>query len=185
MDEPEVQTQATPAEHPAVDALRRAFPGDAVEGGSFRGQWWADLPRERVLEALRLLRDDKSLGYAFLDDVTATDHPEEELRFRVVWNLTSFARRDRFRLRTRCGEEDPRVPSATPLFATADWLERECYDMFGVLFEGHPDLRRILMPDTFDAFPLRKEFPMEGQRSDREWARWVMERARRPEGEIS
>ncbi len=172
------------AEHPAAGAIRTALGLADLAAGSFRGQWWLDVPRERVLEALRCLRDDPDLRYEFLEDLTATDHPDEEVRFRVAWNLTSFRRKDRFRLRARCPEEDPVVPSATPLFATADWLERECFDMFGVRFEGHPDLRRILMPESFDAFPLRKEFPMEGERSDRDWARWVIERARRPEGEM-
>jgi len=87
-------------------------------------------------------------------------------------------------VKTSCPEDDPVVPSATPLWAGANWHEREAYDMFGVRFEGHPDLRRILMPEDFDAFPLRKEFPMEGERSDRDWARWVIDRARRPEGTL-
>jgi NADH-quinone oxidoreductase subunit C len=165
----------------AARRVREAFPPDAVEVREFRGQWWLEVPRERVLEVLRFLKEDPGLGFAFLNDVTCTDHPEEEERFRVVWILTSFTLRERIRVRTRCPEEDPVVPSATPLWATADWLEREAYDMFGVRFQGHPDLRRILMPPDFDRFPLRKEFPMEGERSDRDWARWVIDRARRPE----
>jgi len=158
-----------------------AFPDAGIEAREFRGQWWIDVPRERVLDVLRLLKEDPDLGFVFLNDVTCTDHPEEEPRFRVVWVLTSFSRKERFRVRTRCPEEDPVVPSATPLWAGADWLEREAFDMFGVKFAGHPDLRRILMPEDFDAFPLRKEFPMEGTRSDRQWAKWVLERARRTE----
>jgi NADH-quinone oxidoreductase subunit C len=167
-----------------VQKVLAALPDAGCATGEFRGQWWVQVPRERVLDALRLLRDDPDLGFTFLNDVTCTDHPEEQPRFRVVWTLTSHARRERIRLKSACPEEDPVVPSATPLWATADWLEREAFDMFGVRFEGHPDLRRILMPADFDAFPLRKEFPMEGERSDREWARWVIERARRPEGTI-
>jgi NADH-quinone oxidoreductase subunit C len=169
--------------HPAVEKVRSALPGAAVEAGEFRGQWWIEVPRERAVEALRALRDDPGLGYSFLSDLTCTDHPEEEMRFRVVWILTSFSRRDRVRVRARCPESDPTVPSATGLWATANWLEREAFDMFGVRFTGHPDLRRILMPQDFDRFPLRKEFPMEGERSDRDWARWVIERARRSEAE--
>ncbi len=156
-----------------------AFPG--ASSGEFRGQWWAEVPREKVLEALRLLRDDPDLAFGLLCDLTCTDHPEEEPRFRVIWNLVSLSRKERFRLKARCPEDDPVVPSATPLWATANWLEREAFDMFGVRFEGHPDLRRILMPEDFPSFPLRKEFPMEGERSDRDWARWVLDRARRPE----
>lgn len=169
---------------PTVQRIQAAFPGAGIEAREFRGQWWVEVPRERVLEVLRRLKEDPELDFAFLNDVTCTDHPEEELRFRAVWTLTCMARRERIRVKTACPEEDPVVPSATSLWAGANWLEREAYDMFGVRFEGHPDLRRILMPLDFDAFPLRKEFPMEGQRSDREWARWVIERARRPEGEM-
>jgi NADH-quinone oxidoreductase subunit C len=169
---------------PTVQKLLAAFPGAGIVAGEFRGQWRVEVPRERVLEVLRRLRDDPELDFAFLNDVTCTDHPEEDPRFRVVWVLTSHARRERVIVKSACPEEDPVVPSATPLWAGANWLEREAYDMFGVRFEGHPDLRRILMPEDFDAFPLRKEFPMEGERSDREWARWVLERARRPEGTV-
>jgi NADH-quinone oxidoreductase subunit C len=167
---------------PTVQKVLAAFPEAGIEAREFRGQWSLEVPRERVLDVLRRLRDDPELDFAFLNDVTCTDHPEEEPRFRAVWVLTSFSRKERIRVRSGCPEDDPVVPSATPLWAGANWLEREAYDMFGVKFEGHPDLRRILMPEEFDAFPLRKEFPMEGERSDREWARWVLDRARRPEG---
>jgi len=169
---------------PTVLRIQAAFPDAGIEAREFRGQWWIEVARERVLEVLRRLKEDPELGFAFLNDVTCTDHPDQEPRFRVVWILTCMARRERLRVKTSCPEEDPVVPSATPLWAGANWLEREAYDMFGVRFEGHPDLRRILMPLDFDAFPLRKEFPMEGERSDREWARWVIERARRPEGDM-
>jgi NADH-quinone oxidoreductase subunit C len=179
----EAQQGVNPAEHPATARLRAALGADPLEAAAFRGQWEARVPRGRVLECLRLLRDDPDLGYEMLCDVTASDHPDAPERFRVAWNLISFRRKDRFRLIATAPEGDPTVPSAVPLFATANWLERECYDMFGVRFSGHPDLRRILMPEGFDAFPLRKEFPMEGERSDRDWARWVLERARRPEGD--
>jgi NADH/F420H2 dehydrogenase subunit C len=169
--------------HPAAEKVLAAFPADGITAEEYRGQWWVNVPRARVLDILRLLKEDASLGYDFLEDLTCTDHPEEEERFRAVWILTSMTRKDRFRVKTRCPEDDPVVPSATPLWATANWLEREAYDMFGVRFAGHPDLRRILMPEDFDAWPLRKEFPMEGTRSDRDWAKWVLERARLQEGE--
>jgi NADH-quinone oxidoreductase subunit C len=167
--------------HPAVQKILGALPG--ATAAEFRGQWGIDVPREKALEVLRTLKEDPELRFEFLTDVTCTDHPDLDPRFRVVWVLTSFSRKERIRVRASCPEEDPVVPSATPLWATANWLEREAYDMFGVKFEGHPDLRRILMPQDFDAFPLRKEFPMEGERSDREWSKWVIERARRPEGD--
>ena len=171
----------------APAAARRAaeaLPGAVTGASEFRGQWCLETPRERALEVLRFLKEDPESQFVFLTDVTCTDHPDEDPRFRVVWVLCSFAKKQRIRVASRCPEEDPVVPSATPLWAGADWHEREAYDMFGVRFSGHPDLRRILMPEDFDAWPLRKEFPMEGLRSDRDWARWVLERARRPEGQL-
>jgi NADH:ubiquinone oxidoreductase subunit C len=173
----------TEAAHPATEKLAALLGAGSVSAACFRGQWTATIPRDRVLDALRLLRDDPSLGYEMLSDVTASDHPDDSERFRVCWMLLSFRRKDRYLLVATAPEADPTVPSAVPLFATANWLERECFDMLGVRFAGHPDLRRILMPESFDAFPLRKEFPMEGERSDRDWAKWVLERARRTEGE--
>ncbi len=170
--------------HPALERLQGAFPEDGIEGEEFRGQWCLRVPRERVLDTLRTLRDESDLAFEFLNDVTASDHPDDEERFRVVWILTALSRAETIRVQSTCPEDDPVVPSATPLWATANWLERECFDMFGVRFDGHPDLRRIMMPEGFDAFPLRKEFPMEGERSDRDWGRWVIERAQRDEGEV-
>ena len=169
---------------PAARRINEALPGSVTGATELRGQWCLDVPRERALEVLRFLKEDPDLSFNFLNDVTCTDHPDEDPRFRVIWVLTSHARRERLRIAARCPEEDPVVPSATPLWAGADWLEREAYDMFGVRFAGHPDLRRILMPEDFDAWPLRKEFPMEGLRSDRDWARWVLDRARRAEGTL-
>ena len=183
MSETTPPASAAKAAPPSVQRVVDAFPVPGVSAHESQGQWWVEVPREKVLEALRFLRDDPELRFDMLNDVTCTDHPEEEPRFKVVWNLTSLSRKERIRLKARCPEEDPVVPSAVGLWATANWLEREAYDMFGVRFEGHPDLRRILMPLDFPSFPLRKEFPMEGERSDRDWARWVIERARRPEEE--
>ena len=171
--------------HPAAEKVRAAFPNDGIVATEFRGQWNLAVPRAGVPDVLRFLKSDPDLAFDFLTDVTCTDHPDDEERFRVVWVLTSMKRKERIRVSARCPEDDPVVPSAVPLWATANWLEREAYDMFGVRFAGHPDLRRILMPQDFDAWPLRKEFPMEGTRSDRDWARWVIERARRTEGDAS
>ncbi len=139
--------------------------GDAVLSRvSFREQETLVVDRARSLEALRVARDE--LKYDVLVDVTAVDylklegHPE---RFGVVWNLLSLMQEARVRLKAYIPEEDPKVASATPLFASANWGERECFDMFGIEFQGHPDLRRILMPDDFASFPLRKEYPLRGR----------------------
>ncbi len=121
-----------------------------------------DLPAADVPAALKHLRD--ALGYDFLMDATAIDWTAEKSpRFTVVWHLYSSTKHTYVRLAADCADDtDPTMPSSTGLWAGADWLEREIYDMFGIKFDGHPDLRRILMWDGYPYFPLRKEFPLAG-----------------------
>lgn len=131
---------------------------------SFRDQETLIIQRDRALEALKAARDE--LGYEMLADVTAVDylkldgHPE---RFAVVWNLLSLSQEARVRLKAYVPEEDPTVASATPVWAAADWGEREAFDMFGLEFKGHPQLKRILMPEDFGSHPLRKDYPLRGR----------------------
>lgn len=144
---------------PAVERLQQQFPGVVEEVIEFRGERTVRVSPEATLEVLAFLRDDPELAFDFLTDVTAVHWPARELPFDVIYLLYSFRRNARLRVETRLGV-DPKLPSVTSLWPAAGWLERECYDMFGVVFEGHPDLRRILMPEDFDSFPLRKEFPL-------------------------
>ena len=139
-----------------VDRLIRTY-GDKVERGTFAGQHWAVVPLELLTEAAALLRDDPELAFDFLVDVTAVHWPGDG--FEMVYHLYSYSRNDRVRLKVRISE-GAKVPSLARLWKAADWNERETYDMFGIEFEGHPDLRRILMPDDYTDFPLRKEFPL-------------------------
>lgn len=171
-----------PAETETVRLLRERMGARILGAEENRGQWRVALPREAVPEALRFLQEDPRLAYEFLTDVTAIDHHPDEPRFRVVWVLRSYKLRDCVVLETRVGEDDARVPTASSVFAGANWLERECFDMFGIRFDGHPDLRRILMPDYFEDFPLRKDFPLQGRMADREWADILIARAQRDEG---
>lgn len=143
----------------AVARLRESFPGAVLEEDSFRGERTVVVPAEQALDVLAFLRDDADLAFDMLTDVTAVHWPSRPEPFEIVWLLYSFPRNVRLRVKARVGDP-PRIPSAVPLWSGAGWLERECYDMFGVVFEGHPDLRRILMPEDFDAHPLRKEFPL-------------------------
>lgn len=99
-------------------------------------------------------------GFGFLSDLCAVDWPDRDPRFEVVYNLTDLEERRRLRVRISVGGDPPRVESVTSIWPTADWHEREAYDMFGIVFEGHPDLRRILMPDEWEGFPLRKDYSM-------------------------
>jgi NADH-quinone oxidoreductase subunit C len=131
---------------------------------SFRDQEVVTVPRERAKEALRAARDE--LGFAMLTDVTAVDTLKEEShpeRFAVVWSLLNLAENARLRIRAYVPEDDARVDTCSDLWPAADWGERECFDMFGIRFDGHKDLRRILMPDSFSSFPLRKEYPVRGR----------------------
>jgi NADH-quinone oxidoreductase subunit C len=118
-------------------------------------------PADRVLEALKYLRDAKELKFAQLMDVCGVDYPEREKRFDVVYHLLSMSKNLRARLSVQT-DEDTAVPSAVSVFPTADWYERETFDMYGVFFSGHPDLRRILTDYGFHGHPLRKDFPMTG-----------------------
>jgi NADH-quinone oxidoreductase subunit C len=118
--------------------------------------------RERLIEALTALRDDAELAFGHLSDVTAVDYLDlgREPRFDVAYHLLSHALRRRIRVRVPVDEDDPIVPTATTVYPTAAWLERETNDMFGIGFAGHPDPRRILLPDDFEGHPLRKDFPI-------------------------
>lgn len=114
-----------------------------------------------VVETLTFLRDDAACRFHQLVDLTAVDYPERVARFDVVYHLLSMVKNARIRLKVMTDEDTP-VPSATPVFPVADWFEREVFDMYGVFFEGHPDLRRILTDYGFHGHPLRKDFPMTG-----------------------
>ena len=143
----------------AVLRLQSRF-ADAVRStGSFRDQHWAVIDANRWLEVARWLRDDASTDFNVLVDITAVHWPHREPPMEIVAQLYSHSRNDQLRLKARVGDRGP-IDSLTPLWQSANWNERETFDMFGVEFTGHPDLRRILMPDDYTDFPLRKELPL-------------------------
>jgi NADH-quinone oxidoreductase subunit C len=126
------------------------------------GDWTVVVKLPQLTAALQHLRDAPDAAFDFCSDVTATDWPpRKEGRFDLIYCLYSTRHRHRVRVKVRAGENDP-VPSATAIWPAANWLEREVYDMFGVNFTGHPDRRRILMPDDWQGFPQRKDYPLEG-----------------------
>jgi NADH-quinone oxidoreductase subunit C len=144
-----------------ITELQAAVPG-AVEQVSFHvGDWTVIVPASMLLEAGRFLRDTPGIRFDFCSDVTASDWPSRPKRFDVVYCLYSTRHHARVRLKVRAGEHDP-VPSVSGIWPAANWLEREVYDLFGVNFTGHPDRRRILMPDDWQGFPQRKDYPLEG-----------------------
>ncbi len=155
---PPVATDA--ADDPDVQALAAALPGAVEAASRFADEVTVRLPRSRVREVCHYLKSERR--FAFLVDLTAVDWPgRAEGRFDVVYWLHRFDDSRRLRLLLRAAEGEP-VDSVTPVWRTANWMEREVYDMLGVVFEGHPGLERILTWEGFDGHPLRKDFPLEG-----------------------
>jgi NADH-quinone oxidoreductase subunit C len=148
------------------DALQEAFPGldDAIEKVVVdRGELTLHIRPQRIAEVCRTLRDDEALAFELCSSVSGVDYLEiDERRLHVVYHLTSMTYRRRIRLEVAVSADNPRLPSVTSVYPTADWQERETYDMFGVVFEGHPNLTRILMPDDWDGHPQRKDYPLGG-----------------------
>lgn len=146
----------------AAHALHRAFPDRTREPVEFRGDWRVRVDATHELEVLRYAKE--QLGFELFVDRLGADHGEDaELRFDVITVLYHLGKKKRLIVITSVPEERPELPSAVPVFRGANWFEREIWDMYGVRFTGHPDLRRILMPEVFPDFPLRKEYPMEGK----------------------
>lgn len=155
-----------PLDNEMVRRFRARF-GEAIrEAVADRKQAILLVERARLEEIALYARDEEQFNY--LVDLTAVDWPKREKRFDVVLNLYSFERNERLRLKTHVGEGEP-CPSVTGVWGTANWLERECFDMFGIVFEGHPGLRRILLPDEWQGHPLRKDYDILTQ--DTAWVR--------------
>ena len=145
-----------------LDKLEAAFP--RMPRSEFRGQARVVVSREALFAVLSWLKT--QAGFDLLVDVTCVDYlnyRDAKDRFGLVYLLASTETNERLTVRTFLNEPDLSVPSAVPLWEGANWLEREVYDMFGITFTGHPDLRRILMPDEFEAYPLRKDYPLQGR----------------------
>lgn len=132
-----------------------------LETHAFRGDETMMLARDGLVESFRLLKEDAKLRFDFLTDITAVDYWKKKVpRFEVVYHLSSLKGGQRLRLKVPVPESDPVVESLTPLWAGANWLEREVWDLFGIRFLGHPDLRRILLYEEFQGHPLRKDYPV-------------------------
>jgi NADH-quinone oxidoreductase subunit C len=144
-----------------ADNVAAALPGAVLDSKFAFGELTLTVDPARVVETLKFLRDDPAAEFVSLIDISGVDYPEREKRFDVVYHLLSPKLNRRVRVKLETDEETP-VASATAVYAGADWYEREIYDLFGVLFDGHPDLRRILTDYGFDGHPLRKDFPMTG-----------------------
>jgi len=152
-----------PWDSPLVAKYKSKY-GSGLNAFSFLGQNYLEVDRSLIPNILRLFRDDEQFDYCV--DVTAVHYPKRERPFDVVWILYSFERNERLRVRTQIADGES-IPSVVPIWATANWLEREVFDMFGIQFEGHPDMKRILLPDGWKGHPLRKDYGILQQ--DKEW----------------
>lgn len=144
-----------------VQRLEAQFGEKIVERSAFRGDEEIVVDRADYVDVVRFLRDDPETAMDHFGDLTAVDYPEREgPRFDVVLFLRSIEKRHRIRVRVRAADGES-IPSIVEIYAGANWAERECFDMFGIRFDGHPDLRRILLYDEFEGHPLRKDYPID------------------------
>ena len=137
----------------------------SAEFEEFREQLSVKFPKDKLLDFVTYLKDNPQLSFDYLTDITGVDYlkMEREPRFDVVYHLYSFEHNWRVRVKVGVEEDDMDVPSVTSVWRAAFWLEREAFEMFGFNFVGHPDLRRLLLPDVFDGYPLRKDYPLRGR----------------------
>ncbi len=153
----------TPWDSPMVAKFKEQY-GSGVEALTYLGQNYIIVDRSMIPEILQILRNEEQFDYCV--DITAVHYPKREKQFDVLWVLYSFARNERIRVKTQIADGDS-IASSVPIWATANWLEREVFDMFGIKFDGHPDMKRILLPDGWKGHPLRKDYGILQQ--DKEW----------------
>jgi len=151
-------------QNPIVGKIRDWRPEAIAELISFRDELTIVIYREHIRPLCEFLRSDSLLAFTYLSDVTGVDRFPIEPRFELNYHLLSLSRRDRVRLRVRVPGVDPVVASVVSVWPTANWHEREIFDLLGIRFEGHPNLTRMLLPDDWEGHPLRKDYPVEGPR---------------------
>lgn len=167
-----------------LDILRPAVPGASVEAAPATDMPTIRVGRDHVADVCRVLRDHAALQFGFLVEVTAVDYLPAEPRFEVVYHLAclgaayavpeanapAVAAPARLRVKVAVPGDHPRLPTVTTVWPAANWLEREVFDLFGIAFEGHPDLRRVLMPDDWEGHPLRKDYPVQIRKDTASWS---------------
>ena len=147
-----------------AELLRSWNPKAVAEVSEFRGETTIVVPRELLRAAAEHCRQHAGLQYNLLTDATCLDRYPHEPRFELNYHLVSIPRREKVRLKVKLSGNDPVVDSLVLVWPGANWLEREIFDLFGIRFSGHPDLRRILLPDDWEGYPLRRDYPVEGYR---------------------
>ena len=151
--------------NPILQSLRATTPGAIIEALTFRGEMTLVVSPVHLRRVAELLQAEPGMQFNFLSDITAVDRFPLHPRFELNYQLLSLGLRQALRLRVALTDsKNPQIESMTPVWPTANWLEREIFDLFGIRFLGHPDLRRIVMPDSWEGYPLRKDFPVEGFR---------------------
>ncbi len=146
-----------------ADKIKERFPDEVLEIREFRGQVSVTVRKGRIVEISRFLHDEPDLNFDYLVDLCGVDYlGKKEIRFEVVYHLYSISHRHALRIKAEVPENDARIDSVMPVWVGVNWHERECYDMYGVVFAGHPDLRRVLLPEDWEGYPLRKDYPLKG-----------------------
>ena len=149
--------------HPIVEKVKGRFPEAVIESHSALGDLTIQIQKEEIVGICRFLHDDPDLDFDHITDICSVDFPEDQERYEVVYHFYSIRKNQRIRLKARVSEDEPEIDSVCSIWKGANFLERETYDMMGIVFRNHPDHRRILMPDDFEGWPLRKDFPTEGR----------------------
>jgi NADH-quinone oxidoreductase subunit C len=159
---PQPAEAADPAFDLITGVVEGAFPDAVRRVVRHRGELTLHIARERIVAVCRLLRDDDTMRFETLSGVSGVDYPATDDRLHAVYHLLSMTHRRRLRLEVAVPVDDPHVPSLVGVYPTADWHERETYDFFGIIFDGHPALTRIEMPDDWEGHPQRKDYPLGG-----------------------
>ena len=146
-----------------VEIIKDKFSHAIEEVISFRDEYTIRVKRENLLKVAKYLKENPECSFNFLSDLCGIDYPKGEHHFEVVYHLYSIEHTHRLRMKVSLLASDLTIPSVSSVWRTANWHERECYDMLGINFSDHPDLRRILTPDGFKDYPLRKDFPLRGR----------------------
>jgi NADH-quinone oxidoreductase subunit C len=142
--------------------VQERFGASVAVASEYCGEFTLVVAKGSIVEICRFLRDDPEMRFDSIRDICGADYYRPEERYEVVYNLYSIPHRARVRLKVRVEESDMHVPTLSGVYAGANWMEREAYDMYGILFDGHPDLRRMYLPEEFEYYPLRKDFPLMG-----------------------
>ena len=164
---PDEWVELNPDDHAELRLIQQQFAGDIITSRLFRDEKTIVVKKDNIAAICRLLRDAEETNYNYLSDITCVDRldfiSDDEDRFEVLYNLYSMGTFGRLRLKARVSEDDPAIDTVEGVWPNANWVEREVYDMFGITFNHHSDLRRILMPDDWVGHPLRRDFPLGGE----------------------